>query len=139
MVLFPSVLQIVSFRSHCDVISDCLENVFSNKVSPVDHFHILQGREIQEDPELKKWRLEKEQREAEIKKENQEDSVDSYERAWERIREITGEEEVDLLVRRFIEVEDRNFALFNYVNEQHNEIELLQEQIQQVKSKVVFT
>lgn len=58
--------------------------------------------------------------------------MDSYERAWQRIREITGEEEVDLLVRRFIEVEDRNFALFNYVNEQHNEIELLQEQIQQV-------
>ena len=45
---------------------------------------------------------------------------------------MTGEEEVDLLVRRFIEVEDRNFALFNYVNEQNNEIELLKEQIQQV-------
>jgi len=53
-------------------------------------------------------------------------SVDSYEKAWERITAITGEEEVDLLVRRFIEVEDRNFALFNFVNEQHNEIEHLQ-------------
>lgn len=62
-------------------------------------------------------------------------SVDSYEKAWDRIREITGEEEVDLLVHRFIEVEDRNFALFNYVNEQHNEIELLHEQIQQVRSR----
>ena len=59
-------------------------------------------------------------------------SVDSYEKAWDKIREMTGEEEVDLLVRRFIEVEDRNFALFNYVNEQNNEIELLKEQIQQV-------
>ena len=29
-------------------------------------------------------------------------------------------------------VEDQNFALFNYVNELNNEIELVQEQIQEV-------
>ena len=29
----------------------------------------------------------------------------------------------------FIEVEDKNFALFNYVNELNNEIEMLQEGI----------
>ena len=28
---------------------------------------------------------------------------------------------------RFIEVEDQNFSLFNYVNELNNEIEMLQE------------
>jgi len=36
------------------------------------------------------------------------------------------------LVTKFIEVEDKNFALFNYVNELNNEIELLQEQINEV-------
>ena len=37
-----------------------------------------------------------------------------------------------MIVEKFIEVEDRNFALFNFVNEQNNEIEMLQEQIQDV-------
>ncbi|XP_067945851.1 outer dynein arm-docking complex subunit 1-like [Watersipora subatra] len=96
----------------------------------------IKGQERQEDAQLKAWREQREQKEAELKKETQEDSVDSYERAWDRIKEITGEEEVELLVRRFIEVEDRNFALFNYVNEQHNEIELLQEQIQQINDEI---
>lgn len=34
----------------------------------------------------------------------------------------------------FIAVEDRNFALFNYVNEQNNEIERLTEQITEVRA-----
>ena len=70
--------------------------------------------------------------EAEKKKASQTDSVESYAEAMEKIKRISGEEDIDLLVRHFIEVEDRNFALFNYVNEQNNEIELLQEQIQEV-------
>ena len=37
---------------------------------------------------------------------------------------------------KFIEVEDKNFALFNYVNELNNEIEQLQEQINEVKNYV---
>ena len=38
--------------------------------------------------------------------------------------------DLDLLVNRFISVEDTNFALFNYVNEQNNEIEKLNDEIQ---------
>lgn len=45
---------------------------------------------------------------------------------------MTGEEDLDLLVQRFIETEDKNFALFNFVNEQNNEIETLHEQIEEV-------
>ena len=70
--------------------------------------------------------------EAERKKASQVDSVESYEAAFERIKEISGEEDIELLVNRFIEVEDRNFALFNYVNEQNNQIEMLQEASQEV-------
>ena len=70
--------------------------------------------------------------EAERKKASQVDTVESYEAAFERIKEITSEEDNDYLVTRFIEVEDRNFALFSYVNEQNNEIEMLLEQIQEV-------
>ena len=70
--------------------------------------------------------------EAERKKASQTDSVESYEAAFQRIKEISGEEDLDLLVNHFIEVEDKNFALFNYVNEQNNRIEMLQEHIQDV-------
>lgn len=73
-----------------------------------------------------------EAQEAERKKESQEDSVETYEAAFERIKEMTGEEDLDLLVQRFIETEDKNFALFNFVNEQNNEIETLHEQIEEV-------
>ena len=58
--------------------------------------------------------------------------MESYEAAFHRIQQMTGEEDIDYLVNHFIEVEDRNFALFNYVNEQNNEKEMLEEQIMQV-------
>lgn len=51
---------------------------------------------------------------------------------------MTGEEDLDLLVQRFIETEDKNFALFNFVNEQNNEIETLHEQIEEVGFFVLF-
>ena len=70
--------------------------------------------------------------ELERKKASQTDSVESYEAAYERIKEITGEEDMNIIVDKFIQHEDKNFALFNYVNEQNNEIEMLQEQIQEV-------
>ena len=70
--------------------------------------------------------------ETERKKESQEDSVETYQEAFEKIKEMTGEDDLDLLVHRFIEVEDKNFALFNYVNEQNNEIETLNDSIQEV-------
>lgn len=79
-----------------------------------------------------------EAQEAERKKESQEDSVETYEAAFERIKEMTGEEDLDLLVQRFIETEDKNFALFNFVNEQNNEIETLHEQIEEVGFLVFF-
>ncbi|XP_060071331.1 coiled-coil domain-containing protein 63-like [Ylistrum balloti] len=74
--------------------------------------------------------------EADRKKESQEDSVETYEAAFERIREMTNETDLDLLVAKFIEVEDRNFALFNFVNEQNNEIETLQEQIEDINNEI---
>lgn len=89
----------------------------------------IKGQERQEDPQLVAWRQRKEALEAEKKKESQEDSVETYEEAFDRIKKMTGEEDIDVLVTRFIEVEDTNFALFNYVNEQNNEIEKLNEEI----------
>ena len=58
--------------------------------------------------------------------------METYEAAFHKIKELTGEDDLDLLVNRFISVEDTNFALFNYVNEQNNEIEKLNDEIQGV-------
>ena len=69
---------------------------------------------------------------AEKLKASQTDSVDSYEEAFQKIKEMRKEENVEKLVSDFIRVEDQNFALFNYVNEQNHQIETLQEQIDEV-------
>lgn len=60
---------------------------------------------------------------------DKEDAIESYEAAFEKIKKTTEIDDIDLLVDIFIEVEDKNFALFNYVNELNNEIEMLQEGI----------
>jgi coiled-coil domain-containing protein 63/114 len=56
--------------------------------------------------------------------------VQNFEEAFDKIVAATGITDIEGLVRTFIQNEDHNFSLFNYVNEQNNEIEKLQEQIQ---------
>ncbi|KPP73541.1 hypothetical protein Z043_107365, partial [Scleropages formosus] len=65
-----------------------------------------------------------------------EDMVDSLEEVFHRIQSMTGEEDLDLLVSKFIQTEEQNFALFNYVNEQNNEAESLKDQIKQVQQEM---
>ena len=60
----------------------------------------------------------------------------SYEAAFDKIKKTTKIDDIDLLVEIFIEVEDKNFALFNYVNELNNEIEMLQEGIAGIENDV---
>ena len=72
--------------------------------------------------------------EAEKKRAGQTDTVDSYNVAFERVREITREQDIDQIVRQFIEVEDENFALFNYVSDQNNRIEYLKDEIDEVRT-----
>jgi hypothetical protein len=50
-------------------------------------------------------------------------SLDTYENAFSKIRKVTGISDIGELVERFKAVEDKNFSLFNYVNEINNEIE----------------
>lgn len=40
-----------------------------------------------------------------------------------------------LQVRTFVKNEDQNFSLFNYVNEQQNEVEKLEEQLNQLEEE----
>lgn len=61
--------------------------------------------------------------------------VQNFEEAFLKIKAATGIGDIEELVRTFIKNEDQNFSLFNYVNEQTNEVEKLEEQIQQLREE----
>ncbi|XP_078507066.1 coiled-coil domain-containing protein 63-like isoform X3 [Lissotriton helveticus] len=94
-----------------------------------------QERAISEEVLEARRRREKEESERK-RRDPTEETVETYEAAFEQIRSITNEDNLDILVSKFIEVEDRNFALFNYVNEQNNETERLMEQIAEIKKEI---
>ena len=100
-------------------------------------FMKIKTQERNEDEELIHWRKKKEAEAAEKRrKEREEHSVEAYEAKFKEIEQITGETDLDKLVERFIQVENKNYAIFNYVNELNNQVELLQEQIDQIKTDV---
>eukprot|EP00066_Takifugu_rubripes_P023044 XP_011612310.1 PREDICTED: coiled-coil domain-containing protein 63-like [Takifugu rubripes] len=67
---------------------------------------------------------------------SREESHDALEEVFSKIQTITGEDNLDLLVTRFIQVEDQKFALFNFVNDQNNEADVLKEQISQIQAEI---
>ncbi|XP_051957757.1 coiled-coil domain-containing protein 114 isoform X2 [Xyrauchen texanus] len=84
-------------------------------------------RSIQEDEMNRRHEME-EQRKADPGLE----TMDTLEEVFQRIQKVTGEDDLETLVTKFIQAEDRNFALFNYVNEQNSEAEKLREDIHQI-------
>lgn len=62
--------------------------------------------------------------------------IKSLEEAFQRIREVTGENDIDLIVTNFIRRENENFALFQYVNEINDEVEQLQDEINNMKLEI---
>jgi len=61
--------------------------------------------------------------------------IQNFEEAFNKIKGATGITDIQELVRTFIKNEDHNFSLFNYVNEQNNEIEKYEEQIQMLREE----
>lgn len=66
----------------------------------------------------------------------QAEKVQTYEEAFARIMDATSIHSIDELVDTFINAEDKNFTLFNFVNELTSEVEKLEEQIQEIKAEV---
>merc|ERR1711988_332440 len=77
------------------------------------------------------WGLAKDKVEIQVSMER----VQNFEEAFNKIKAATGINDIEELVRTFIKNEDQNFSLFNYVNEQTNEIEKLEEQIQSLQDE----
>uniref|UniRef100_A0A6I8PF94 ODAD1 central coiled coil region domain-containing protein n=2 Tax=Ornithorhynchus anatinus TaxID=9258 RepID=A0A6I8PF94_ORNAN len=57
----------------------------------------------------------------------------SYKKMLKELEELTGETDIRELVDKYLEVEERKFAQFNYVNEQNHELERLREEIQETQ------
>ena len=62
--------------------------------------------------------------------------MQSYEEAFEKIKAATEINDIDELVTTFINAEEKNFSLFNYVNELNSDIEKVDEQIAQLKAEI---
>ena len=61
------------------------------------------------------------------------EKVQTYEEAFAKIQAATGISDIEELVRQFIENEDANFKMFNYLNELTSEIEKGEEALAELK------
>merc|ERR1712065_122820 len=61
--------------------------------------------------------------------------IQNFEEAFNKIKAATGVSDIDELVKTFIKNEDHNFSLFNYVNDQNNDVEKIEEQIQALREE----
>ncbi|XP_059941133.1 outer dynein arm-docking complex subunit 1 [Mesoplodon densirostris] len=64
-----------------------------------------------------------------LRKTSYEKLVLSYEDALKKLSQLTGESDLDLLVEKYLELEERNFAEFSFISEQNSELGHLQEEI----------
>lgn len=69
-------------------------------------------------------------------KERPDELISQYELVFTQLKQVCGIEDTAELVDRFIETEDRNFSLFNLVNELNTNIETLKEQISRVEQQI---
>lgn len=64
------------------------------------------------------------------------EKIHSYEEALQKIQESTGIFDINEIVTRFLEAEEQNFSLFNYVNDINSEIERLEHSISDMRSQI---
>merc|ERR1711988_1694422 len=64
------------------------------------------------------------------------EKIQSFEEAFAKIQAATGISDIDELVQNFINAEDQNFSLFNYVNELTADIEKLEQQISEYRAEL---
>ena len=75
---------------------------------------------------LHKTTKSKEQQQSKVQATITHEKAESYEEAFAKIEAATGIHDIDVLVKNFIQAEEKNFTLFKFVNELSNEIENLE-------------
>ncbi|KAF8561092.1 Coiled-coil domain-containing protein 63 [Paragonimus westermani] len=116
-------------------------NEMKELVRLIDHnrklklFMKTKSTERQEDPQLTAWKAKRVQ-EADERRAEVDRLIESYENAFDRMLEVMEETNPENLVQSFLEKEDRNFALFNYVNETNVEIERLNEENETLATEI---
>lgn len=64
------------------------------------------------------------------------EKIHSYEEALQKIQDSTGVYDINEIVTRFLEAEEQNFSLFNYVNDINSEIERLEHSIADMRNQI---
>lgn len=64
------------------------------------------------------------------------EKIHSHEDSLNKIQEATGIYDINELVTRFLEAEEQNFSLFNYVNDINSEIERLEHSITDMRNQI---
>merc|ERR1719421_732027 len=62
-----------------------------------------------------------------------------FEKAFSTIKQSTGIEHIDEIVKIFIDLENRNFSLLGYINQTHRDIENLQSQWREIEHMAADT
>eukprot|EP00428_Durinskia_dybowskii_P061112 CAMPEP_0170380012 /NCGR_PEP_ID=MMETSP0117_2-20130122/13642_1 /TAXON_ID=400756 /ORGANISM="Durinskia baltica, Strain CSIRO CS-38" /LENGTH=517 /DNA_ID=CAMNT_0010635475 /DNA_START=58 /DNA_END=1611 /DNA_ORIENTATION=+ len=64
------------------------------------------------------------------------EKIHSYEETLLKIQESTGIYDINEIVNKFMEAEEQNFSLFNYVNDVNSEIERLEHSISSMRNQI---
>ncbi|GAB1292107.1 Outer dynein arm-docking complex subunit 1 [Apodemus speciosus] len=121
--------------------SDTEAQILLRQISHLEQLHRflkLKNHDRQPDPGV----MQKEEQRAwevseGLRKTSQEKLVLRYEDTLNKLAQLTGESDPDLLVEKYLEspctppVEERNFAEFNFINEQNSELHHLHEEIKE--------
>ncbi|CAM4730506.1 unnamed protein product [Leuciscus chuanchicus] len=114
----------------------------------ISHEHRLDKFEIAKD-KARTAMDEKRRRQCEMEEQRRADAEDEARRAdaedktfdpleevFLQIQRLTGEDHLEMLATHFIQVEDKNFSLCNFVMNQNMEVEMAREQIQEIREEI---
>nr|XP_058901781.1 outer dynein arm-docking complex subunit 1 [Kogia breviceps] len=121
--------------------NDTEVQILQRQIAHLEQLHRflkLKNGDRQTDPAVVEKREQRAREVAEgLRKTSQEKLVLRYEDALKKLSQLTGESDPDLLVEKYLELEERNFAEFNFINEQNSELEHLQEEIKEMQEALV--
>ncbi|XP_055002035.1 outer dynein arm-docking complex subunit 1 isoform X1 [Sorex araneus] len=124
-----------------EVQSEGEVQVLQRQIAHLEQLHRflkLKNDERQTDPAVLARRTLRAQEVASgLRKTSQEQLVLRYEDALHKLSQLTGEKDPDQLVEKYLEMEERNFAEFNFINEQNSNVERLQEEIKEMQEALV--